>query len=141
MDVGVWKFASVGHFLHLWAIFSRPCFEKHSRALQFSICCKLSKLTINRKEEENNAVSLENYANRHRTYTVTFYFLLLVLESSKNMLMKDTTQSRLTGVGIYSLHTFYAKIINRQWNKRTMMVLYCSPEYICNLYGLSRAGY
>ena len=26
-------------------------------------------------------------------------------------------------------------------NKRTMMVLYRSPEYICNLYGLSRAGY
>ena len=26
-------------------------------------------------------------------------------------------------------------------NKRTMMVLYRSPEHICNLYGLSRAGY
>ena len=26
-------------------------------------------------------------------------------------------------------------------NKRTMMVLYRSREYICNLYGLSRAGY
>ena len=25
--------------------------------------------------------------------------------------------------------------------KRTMMVLYRSPEHICNLYGLSRAGY
>ena len=28
-----------------------------------------------------------------------------------------------------------------QRNKRTMMVLYRSPEHICNLYGLSRAGY
>ena len=26
-------------------------------------------------------------------------------------------------------------------NKSTMMVLYRSPEHICNLYGLSRAGY
>ena len=48
-------FASCGRWgfenLHPWAIFSRPCFEKHSWALQFSICCKLSKLTIKRKEE------------------------------------------------------------------------------------------
>ena len=34
------------------------------------------------------------------------------------MLMKDTTHSRLIGVGIYSLHTtFYTKIINIQLNK------------------------
>ena len=26
-------------------------------------------------------------------------------------------------------------------DKRTMMVLYRSPEHICNVYGLSRAGY
>ena len=41
-----------------WAIFLRPCLEKHTWALQFSICCKLSKLTIKRKKEENNASSL-----------------------------------------------------------------------------------
>ena len=34
------------------------------------------------------------------------------------MLMKDTTHNRLTGFGIYSLHTiFYVKIINIQLNK------------------------
>ena len=33
------------------------------------------------------------------------------------------------------------KLKKKTKNKRTMMVLYRSPEHICNLYGLSRAGY
>ena len=61
---------------------------------------------------------------RHRTYMLTFYFLLLGFKSGKNMLMKDTTHNRLTGVGIYSLHNiFYAKIINMQLNKAVFILL------------------
>ena len=45
----------------------------------------------------------------------------------------NSTLSSIEIVGIFS-----KKIIE---NKRTMMVLYRSPEHICNLYGLSRAGY
>ena len=71
----------------------------------------MSKQTTKRKE--NNANSLGRKIMPTWTYTLTFYFLILVFKSGKNMLMKDTTYNRLTGVGIYSLHTtFYAKIIN-----------------------------
>ena len=39
------------------------------------------------------------------------------------MLMKDTTCNRLTGVGIYSLHTtFYAKVTNIQLNKAAFIL-------------------
>ena len=97
--------------LRPWAIFLRPCIEKHAWAFQLSMCCKMSKQTIKRKE--NNANSLGRKIILTWTYTLTFYFLLLVCKSGNNMLMKDTTHNRLTGFGIYSLDTtFYVKIIN-----------------------------
>ena len=69
----------------------------------------MSKHTIKRKE--NNANSLGRKIMPTQTYTLTFDSLLLVFKSGKNMLMKDTTHNRLTGIGIYSLHTtFFAKI-------------------------------
>ena len=44
--------------------------------------------------------------------------------------------------GLANLQLCYFQINkNLKKNKRTMMVLYRSPEHICNLYGLSRAGY
>ena len=96
--------------LRPWAIFCHPCIEKHSVAFQLLTCCKMGKQTI--KRIENNANSLGRKIMPTWTYTLTFFFLL-VFKSSKNMLMKDTTHNRLTGLGIYSLHTtFYAKIIN-----------------------------
>ena len=42
-------------------------------------------------------------------------------------------------IGYCLLDLIYKMLLKR--NKRTMMVLYRSPEHICNLYGLSRAGY
>ena len=115
-------FASCGRNLRPWAIFLRPCFEKHSWALQFSLCCKLSKLTIKRKKKIMQSAWVGKLY-QHMTQTLSFYFLLLVLKASKNMLMKDITHSRLSGVGIYSLHTtFYAKIINIQLNQAAFIL-------------------
>ena len=81
----------------------------------------MSKQTIKRKE--NNANSLGRKIMPTWTSTLTFYFLLLGFKSGKNMLMKDTTHNRLTGLGIYSLHTtFYAKINQYTLNKAVFIL-------------------
>ena len=83
---------------------------------------------------------------QHTTYTLPFYFLL-VFKSSKNMLMKDKTHSRLTGVGIYSFDTtFYAKVINIQLNKAVFIPYFKSRCDFSNIFNslvntLSGIGY
>ena len=113
--------------LRAWAIFSRPCFEKHSWAFQLSTCCKLSKLTIKRKKKKKKIIKSAWVGKlcRHRIRTLHADILFSSwLKSGKNMLMKDTTHNRLTGIGIYSLHTtFYSKIINTQLNTAVFILL------------------
>ena len=44
-------------------------------------------------------------------------------------------------IEVSSISSIDSPITSDEEDNRTMMVLYRSPEHICNLYGLSRGGY
>ena len=63
------------------------------------------------------------------------YFLILVFSKCFTRSLNYPAKEHLNMLQPKNKRCFLNK------NKRTMMVLYRSPEHICNLYGLSRAGY
>ena len=69
-------------------------------------------------------------------------YLRYLLKGQRIALKGQRVQVGIVPAPFTTVHALEKFLLNKdQLNKRTMMVLYRSPEHICNLYGLSRAGY